>query len=286
MIKILVLGASGQLGQCLTQIKKDKGIYEIVFPKESEKNILDIQNLSILFEREKPTHVINCAAYTAVDRAEDEVDLCREVNKKGPLNIASLCQENGAILVHVSTDFVFKGDTPKLLNEEHYTEPVNIYGLTKLEGEQEVIRTLPAHFILRTSWLYSEYGNNFVKTLMRLGKDRTELNVVADQIGTPTYAIDLAKAIFAIIESGSTAYGVYHYSNEGVASWYDFAKAIFDISQMAVKVFPIPSSAYPTRATRPAFSVMDKRKIKTTFNIEIPHWRDSLAVCISKLKSE
>jgi dTDP-4-dehydrorhamnose reductase len=283
MVKILVLGASGQLGQCIRKVAENKGFNGLVFPGEAEANILDAEKLAVLFEREKPSHVVNCAAYTAVDKAEDEVDLCRAVNKEGPLNVASICRDQGVILIHVSTDFVFKGDVPELLNEEHPTEPVNVYGLTKLEGEHEIVRTAPSYFILRTSWLYSEYGNNFVKTMMRLGRDRAELNVVADQIGTPTYAIDLATVIFTIIESGSVAYGIYNYSNEGVASWYDFAKAIFDIGEIEVKVLPIPASAYPTRATRPAFSVMDKQKIKTGFNIEIPYWRDSLAACIAKL---
>ncbi|WP_316811412.1 dTDP-4-dehydrorhamnose reductase [Pedobacter heparinus] len=283
-MKILVLGASGQLGQCLKKVAAERNINNISFPDESIANILDTAVLHTLFADEKPTHVINCAAYTAVDKAEDDIELCRKINKDGALNIAELCKENKAILIHVSTDFVFKGDAPELLKEDDLAEPINIYGLTKLEGEQDVINTLQEHFILRTSWLYSEYANNFVKTMLRLGADRDELNVIADQIGTPTYAIDLAGAILSIIESGQEDYGVYHYSNEGVTSWYDFAVGIFELSGTKIKVKPIPTSQYPTRAVRPKFSVMDKSKIKSTFNLEIPYWRDSLKVCIERLK--
>nr|WP_121270569.1 dTDP-4-dehydrorhamnose reductase [Pedobacter schmidteae] len=285
-MKILVLGASGQLGQCLKKVAAEKNITNISFPDESKGNILDIGLLKALFEEEQPTHVINCAAYTAVDKAEDDIDLCRKINKDGALNIANVCKTNNATLVHVSTDFVFKGDQPELLKEDDLAEPINIYGVTKLEGEQEVINTLKEYFILRTSWLYSEYANNFVKTMLKLGADRDELNVIADQIGTPTYAIDLAGAILTIITSGQKDYGVYHYSNEGVTSWYDFAVGIFDISNTNVKVKPIPTSQYPTRAIRPKFSVMDKTKIKTTFNLEVPYWRDSLKTCIERLKAQ
>lgn len=283
-MKILVLGASGQLGQCLKKVAAERNITNISFPDESKANILDTSLLQTLFNEEKPTHVINCAAYTAVDKAEDDVELCRKINKDGALNISVLCKENKATLIHVSTDFVFKGDKPELLKEEDLAEPINIYGLTKLEGEQDVINNLKEHFILRTSWLYSEYANNFVKTMLRLGADRDELNVIADQIGTPTYAIDLAGAILSIIGSGQKDYGIYHYSNEGVTSWYDFAVGIFELGGTKIKVKPIPTSQYPTRAVRPKFSVMDKTKIKSTFNLEIPYWRDSLKVCIARLR--
>lgn len=245
---------------------------------------MDVPALTALFEAQQPTHVINCAAYTAVDKAEDEIDLCRKVNKDGAINIAQLCQQYGAILIHVSTDFVFEGNGHDLLKEDDLAAPINVYGLTKLEGEQEVMAILPAHFILRTSWLYSEYGNNFVKAMLKFGAERDELNIIADQVGTPTYAIDLAGAILDIIQSGQQDYGVYHYSNEGVTSWYDFAMAIFDLSATTVKVNPIPTSQYPTRAVRPKFSVMDKTKIKKTFKLPIPYWRESLLRCIEQLK--
>jgi len=283
-MKILVLGASGQLGSCLKKVGSVRGLDGLVFPEEAVSNILDKEALELLFDLEKPGFVINCAAYTAVDRAEDDIELCRKVNRDGPGIVAKLCQATGATLIHVSTDFVFEGNTVDLAKETDVANPINIYGLTKLEGEQVVAEHLAAHYIIRTSWLYSEFGNNFVKTMLKLGADRDELGVIVDQVGTPTYAIDLAGAILDIIASGKTGYGIYHYSNEGVTSWYDFAKGIFDISKTDVKVSPIPTSAYPTRAIRPKFSVMDKTKYKTTFSTTIPYWRDSLEKCISQLQ--
>jgi len=283
MSNIVVFGASGQLGQCLKTVANVQGITSIFFLPESEANILDKGALKKIFEAYKPAWSINCAAYTAVDKAEDEIDLARKINKIGAENLSDLCKEYNSVFIHTSTDFVFKGDKPTPLDEKDVTEPINIYGLTKLEGEQAVASRLERYFILRTSWLYSEYGNNFVKTMLRLGSERDELKVIADQVGTPTYAMDLAECILNIISTGSKTYGLYHYSNEGVASWYDFAMAIFDISGTKVKTFPIKTSEYPTRAVRPAYSVMNKDKIKQTFNIEIPYWRDSLITCIGKL---
>ena len=285
MNNIVVFGASGQLGQCLKSVAGTKGINTIYFPTESEADILNLDALEQVFNTYKPTWCINCAAYTAVDKAEDDTDLARKINKTGVENLSRLCLEYNATLIHTSTDFVFKGDKPTPLKEDDLAEPENVYGLTKLEGELEVIKSLKKYFILRTSWLYSEYGNNFVKTMLRLGAEKDELKVIADQTGTPTYAMDLAACILDIIAADSVAYGTYHYSNEGVASWYDFAKAIFDISEIKVKVLPIRTSEYSSRAVRPAYSVMDKTKIKQTFNIEIPYWRDSLITCINKLKS-
>ncbi|MGY4383013.1 dTDP-4-dehydrorhamnose reductase [Pedobacter sp. UYP24] len=284
-MKTLVLGASGQLGQCLKAVAAERNIDFLDFPDESEGNILDVKKLKALFEKNRPAFVINCAAYTAVDKAEDEVDLARLVNKQGALNVAVNCKEFNAKLIQISTDFVFEGSAVALLKEDDLAEPISVYGLTKLEGEIDVIDNLTEHFILRTSWLYSEFANNFVKTMLKLGADRDELSIIADQIGSPTYAIDLAAAILDIIESGKTDYGTYHYSNEGAISWFDFAKAIFDISGTKVKVSPIPTSAYPTKARRPKFSVMDKSKIKATFGVEVPYWRDSLVKCIGLLRS-
>ena len=282
-MKIVVLGASGQLGSCLKKVAEERNITDISFPSEQDGNILDTTLLDKLFAAEQPEFVINCAAYTAVDKAEDEQDICRRVNREGAANIAEACVKYNATLIHISTDFVFKGDVPKLLSETDPTEPENIYGLTKLEGEQDITRILEKHFTIRTSWLYSEYGNNFVKTMLRLGKERDSLGVIIDQVGSPTYAIDLAGAVLDVIESGSNTYGIYHYSNEGVTSWYDFAKTIFDISGTEVILNPVKTSEYITKAVRPAYSVMDKTKIKTTLGIKIPYWRDSLAVCISRL---
>lgn len=283
MSNIIVFGASGQLGTCLKKTAEEKGVTSIHFPPESEADILNKEALKKLFDTYKPAWCINCAAYTAVDKAEDDVEKARAINKTGVENISLFCKEYGAVLIHTSTDFIFRGDRPAPLVEDDIAEPINVYGLTKLEGELAVSGSLEKYFTLRTSWLYSEYGNNFVKTMLKLGAERDELKIIADQVGTPTYAMDLADCILNIISSGNNAYGTYHYSNEGVASWYDFAKAIFDISGTQVKALPIRTSEYPTRAVRPAYSVMDKSKIKRTFNIGIPYWRDSLIICISKL---
>jgi dTDP-4-dehydrorhamnose reductase len=284
MSKTLVFGASGQLGQCLNFVANKKEIEGLEFPSEEKANILDYRSLELLFEEFKPDYIINCAAYTAVDKAEDEVAIAGKVNKEGVVNLAELCRKYNSTFIHVSTDFVFEGNTPQPLTESDPANPINIYGQTKLEGEQELAKLLDQHFIIRTSWLYSEYGNNFVKTMLRLGAERGELKIISDQIGTPTYAIDLADCILQIIASQSEEYGIYHYSNEGVTSWYDFAKAIFDLGKVNVKTSPIRTSEYPTKAKRPAFSVMDKTKIKNAFNFEIPYWRDSLEECIHKLQ--
>lgn len=283
MSKILVIGAGGQLGQCLRTVAERRKIDSIFFPAEQDANILKPELLQALFEEVKPLFVINCAAYTAVDKAEEEVDLAKAINETGAANLAIACKAHGSTLIHISTDFVFEGMLIKLLSEEDEAKPINVYGQTKLDGEKAVAAVLESHVIIRTSWLYSEYANNFVKTMLKLGDERDELSIIADQVGTPTYAVDLANAIFDIIISENKDYGVYHYSNEGVTSWFDFAKAVFEISGTNVKTNPIPSSAYPTKAKRPGFSVMDKSKIKNTFKLTIPYWRDSLVQCIAKL---
>jgi dTDP-4-dehydrorhamnose reductase len=280
----IVFGASGQLGQCIKNVAALKGIEDVIFLAEAEANILDVNGLQNLFERYKPSYVINCAAYTAVDKAEDDIELAEKINKTGAVNLAVQCEQHGAVMIHVSTDFVFKGDVARPLKEDDEASPISVYGKTKLDGELAVAAALPRHFTIRTGWLYSEFANNFVKTMLKLGSERDELKIIADQVGTPTYAIDLAGFILLIITSQSQAYGTYHYSNEGVTSWFDFARAIFDISATQVKAIPIRTDEYPTRATRPGYSVMDKSKTKQTFNVEIPYWRDSLINCIGKLQ--
>lgn len=284
MNNILIFGASGQLGQCIHHVAALKEMSSIVFLPESEADILDTDGLDKVFEQYKPAYVINCAAYTAVDRAEDDVDIAQKVNETGAGNLAVQCNAHGAVLIHISTDFVFKGDLARPLKEDDEANPVSVYGQTKLDGEKAVSAALKKHFIIRTGWLYSEYANNFVKTMLKLGSERDELKIIADQVGTPTYAIDLAEFILMIITTESKAYGTYHYSNEGVTSWFDFARAIFDISATRVKAIPVRTDEYVTRAIRPGYSVMDKSKAKQTFNIEIPYWRDSLVKCIGELQ--
>lgn len=286
MSKIIVFGASGQLGQCLKVVSQQQNIADINFLPEEQANILDTDSLKAIFEAESPEYCINCAAYTAVDKAEDELELARKINRDGAENLALLCKEYNVTLIHVSTDFVFEGNTISLLTETDIAEPVNVYGLTKLEGEEAIAASCDNYYILRTSWLYSEYGNNFVKTMLRFGKERDELRIIADQVGTPTYAMDLVGCIFHIIQNDKQQYGLYHYSNEGLTSWYDFAKAIFSIGEVDVRAIPVRSTEYVTKAVRPAFSVMDKTKIKTAFQLEIPYWRDSLATCIKNLRAE
>lgn len=282
--KVLVFGGIGQLGQCLSKLTTAGNIQDFVFLDEIDGNILDLAVLRALFLSESPEFVVNCAAYTAVDKAEDEPGLCEKINSTGAGNLALLCAEFKATLIHISTDFVFEGELPALLQETDPAQPINVYGKTKLQGELEIAKHLPAHYILRTSWLYSEFAGNFVKTMLKLGAEREELSIIVDQVGTPTYGVDLAEVILKVIASEHQAYGTYHFSNEGLCSWYDFAKAIFEISGTELRVYPIPTSAYPTKARRPAFSVMDKTKIKTTFNLEIPYWRDSLVRCIHAIK--
>jgi len=283
MGSILVFGASGQLGQCLAHVARERNTPGMEFLPEEQANILDPAGLAALFARHRPSYCINCAAYTAVDKAEDDVDLARKINRDGVANLARLCAEHGTALIQISTDFIFAGTGNQPLLETDEAAPLSVYGLTKLEGEQVIADFTSNYFVLRTSWLYSEYANNFVKTMLKLGRERAELRVIWDQVGTPTYAIDLAGCILTIIETQSRQFGTYHYSNEGITSWYDFATAIFELSGATVKTIPIRTAEYPTRATRPAYSVMDKTKAKTQLGVAIPHWRHSLQVCLGRL---
>ncbi|WP_299776501.1 dTDP-4-dehydrorhamnose reductase [uncultured Formosa sp.] len=282
-MKILVTGGNGQLAACIKDVSKDEKHLQFIYTDSEDLDITNHQHVADFFQNNNIDWCINCAAYTAVDKAESDVDLARKINKDGAKHLAIACKANNVKLIHVSTDFVFDGKSSALYSETDVAEPLGIYGLTKLEGEQAIQENLDAYFILRTSWLYSEHANNFMKTMLRLAETRPELNVVADQIGTPTYATDLASVMLYIINDNSTKYGLFHYSNEGVASWYDFADAIFDIADTKTKVFPIKTEAYPTPAARPQFSVMDKSKIKQAFKIAIPHWRVSLKQAIKNL---
>ncbi|MEM9867144.1 MAG: dTDP-4-dehydrorhamnose reductase [Bacteroidota bacterium] len=281
-MKILITGASGQLGSTLKTMastKQTEGL-SFVFKSSSDLDVTDFEAVREELLSSNYVYCINCAAYTNVDKAETETDLAYQVNVSGARTLALNCNESKTVLIHISTDFVFDGflNTPYL--EEDIARPIGFYGDTKYKGERAVINNLDEYFIIRTSWLYSEFGHNFMKTMLRLGNEKKELSIVYDQIGTPTYARDLAAVLLQIIKAHSIDYGVYHYSNEGVTSWYDFAKAIFDFEKVSVKLLPIRSEAYPTPAERPKFSVLDKSKIKKTFTLDIPHWKDSLKVAL------
>lgn len=284
MKKILVTGGKGQLAQCIKDLAENLNAFHFIYVDIDELDITDQSAVYRFFETNEVKYCINCAAYTAVDKAENDSENAFLVNVKGPLNLARACSKNEAVLIQVSTDFVFDGFQSSPYNEEDDTNPISEYGRTKLEGEKVISSTLKEYFIIRTAWLYSEYGHNFTKTMLRLGIEKDMLHVVADQIGTPTYAGDLAKILISIVIQNPTVYGTYHYSNEGVASWYDFAKAIFELKKVDCKVLPITSADYPTPAKRPAYSVMDKSKIKEVLNIEIPYWRDSLKECLLIIK--
>ncbi len=287
-MKILVTGAYGQLGSEIKELEKHFPNYHFIF---TDIDVLDItceMEVEDFFNENRPDFTINCAAYTAVDKAETEQGIATNINAKAPGILAKCSKQIDAKIIHISTDYVFDGDANQPYSESDEVNPQGVYGKTKLQGELNCLKENPNSVIIRTSWLYSGFGNNFVKTMIRLGSERDSLNVVFDQIGTPTYAADLASAILSVIqvsEKDSTKFipGIYHYSNEGVASWYDFAKAIFEISEIDCIVNPVLSDQFPTPAKRPHFSVLNKSKIRDNFGIEIPYWRDSLKTCLEKI---
>ncbi|HLV38821.1 dTDP-4-dehydrorhamnose reductase [Xanthomarina sp.] len=280
MINILVTGGNGQLAKCIKDLENTDGNLKFIYTDYQELDISNIEAVETFFKNNQVDYCINCAAYTAVDLAENDQENAIKINELGVKNLAIECQKNNSTLIHISTDFVFNGKQTSFYKEEDAPDPISVYGATKLQGEVQLQNHLTKYFILRTSWLYSEHGNNFMKTMIRLSKEKNQLSVVTDQIGTPTYATDLASVIMKLISNNTNQYGIYHYSNEGVASWYDFAKAIFEEIGSKIKLVPIKSIEYPTPAQRPQFSVLDKSKIKSTLQIEIPYWRDSLRKAI------
>lgn len=282
MKTVLVTGGNGQLGSCIKDIKGEN--YNIIYTDYDQLDICDLNQVHLFFQAHQIDYCINCAAYTAVDHAEQEQVKAYQINELGAKNLAIACKSHNSTLIHISTDFVFDGERTGSYTEMDDTNPISVYGDSKFKGELAIEQTLEKYFILRTSWLYSEHGNNFLKTMLRLSEDRSVLNVVGDQVGSPTYAPDLAEVIMHhIIKNECLDYGLYHYSNEGVASWYDFAKAIFRVQGLKIKINPINTTAYPTPAKRPKFSVLDKTKIKNTLKLEIPYWGDSLKICMDKL---
>lgn len=279
---ILVTGAKGQLGLSLQKIITTQTCYNFFFTDKDEADITNESALSDLFKTKEFYAVLHFAAYTAVDKAESEKDLCKAINTDATATIARLCETYSTKLLVISTDFVFDGSktTPYLPSDK--PNPLSVYGKTKYEGEQMALQNCKHCLVIRTSWLYSEYGNNFVKTMLRLGNERKELGVVFDQTGTPCYASDLAKVVLLCLDKDFEGQ-ILHFSNEGVCSWYDFAKKIMRLGGIDCKVKPIRSEDYPTAAQRPAYSVLDKSDIKQLLGIEIPHWEESLEYCIKQL---
>jgi dTDP-4-dehydrorhamnose reductase len=286
MTTILVTGKNSQLSQCLQDIEKEHSFFNFIFKDSKSLDITNSDQLELFFNSNTIDYCINCAAYTAVDKAEEEEGNALRVNVEGVKNLVNSCNKNNIILIHISTDFVFNGYSKNPYKETDKTDPLGVYGFTKRKGELEIFKNLKGHFIIRTSWLYSEYGNNFLKTMLRLSKEKEEISVVVDQIGSPTYAKDLAEVIIKLIETKSKRFGIYHYSNKGEVSWYDFAKAIFKISNIEIKLNPIPTDEYPTPAERPRYSVLNTDKIKKELRIDIPNWKKSLKKTITNLNEQ
>jgi len=293
MPNILVTGSKGQLGQELRFLSTQFPQFDFTYVDIEELDITNAEAVRSFFAAKPYHYLISCAAYTAVDQAESNAHIAQKVNVAGPRNLALACREHGATMLHLSTDYVYHNQQNTPFKEEDETCPQSVYAQTKLEGDQVVLQELEHAAIIRTSWVYSTFGHNFVKTMIRLGTERKQLGIVFDQIGTPTYARDLAQALLQIIvslENGEVAkdqlHGIYHYSNEGVCSWYDFALAIFELEEITCNTLPIETSAYPTPAKRPPFSVLNKAKIKNVFGLEIPHWRDALKRMLAELNKQ
>ena len=287
-MKVLITGSNGQLGSEIKELESDYDTLECIFKDLPELDICDTELLNRFIIENDIDAVINCAAYTAVDQAEENPEIAEQVNAKGVLNLVNALEIVNGKLIHISTDYVFDGNHSQPYKESDQVSPIGVYGETKRAGEIAVMNSSIDAVVIRTSWLYSANGNNFVKSMLRLGNKKESLNVVFDQKGTPTYAKDLAKTCLDILSDKSSTRiskkgSLYHYSNEGVTSWYDFAITIMEISNIDCKVTPIQTKDYPTLAKRPQYSVLDKSKIKSDFKITIPYWRDSLANCIKKI---
>jgi dTDP-4-dehydrorhamnose reductase len=286
--RILVTGKNGQLGQSIQQIAAVYPHYVFEFVGREALDLSAPKSIADYFANKSFDIIISCAAYTAVEQAETEADLVDKINHLAVKQLAKIAKQKDISLIHISTDYVFNGQNFKPYTENDPTDPQSVYGSTKLKGEQAIQKINPKGCIIRTSWLYSEYGNNFVKTMLKLGKEKDSLNVIFDQVGTPTYAGDLAKAILDIISQESMLINnqIYHFSNEGVCSWYDFAKAIFTFSYTECDVRPIEAIDYPVLATRPHYSLLNKTKIKRNFNLTIAYWKDSLKHCLQILQEQ
>lgn len=288
MNKIVVTGSYGQLGSEIKKLSTLHPGFSFVFTDYDTLDITDRKALECFFSGQTPDYVINCAAYTAVDQAEKEPEKAKLLNAAAPGYLAELCEKHNAKLIHISTDYVFNGESFIPVCEDVNPDPQGVYGKTKLDGEVNITKANPHALIIRTSWLYSSFGNNFVKTIMRICSQNDKIRVVFDQVGTPTYAHDLAGAILSIIEQTSVNKsvwkpGIYHYSNEGVCSWYDFAMEIKQMAGILCQIEPIESKDFPTLAKRPSYSVLNKSKIKSAFGLDIPYWKESLELCIKSI---
>ena len=284
MTTILITGSRGQLGNEMQVAAKHYTTFNFIYTDIEELDICNKADLENFVKENNVDIVVNCAAYTAVDKAEDDVELCYKINADAVKNIGEIANEYNLKVIHVSTDYVFDGTNHLPYNEDQTVCPATVYGKSKLAGEQALTETCPKSIIIRTSWLYSSFGNNFVKTMMKLGAERDLLNVIFDQVGTPTNAADLAETILQIIQNETFVPGIYHFSDEGVCSWYDFTKSIHRIAGIECDVRPIETKDYPARTPRPHYSVLNKAKIKETYGIKIPHWEESLVKCIDILK--
>lgn len=280
---ILVTGANGQLGSELKELSAAYSQYKFTFLTRSEFALNDNEKIKDFLKSKHFDFLINCAAYTAVDKAESESELAYQINATAVGLLAAACRDNNIKFLHISTDYVFDGNAKEPYTVDDLTKPQTVYGASKLEGERFVMNENSDAIIIRTSWVYSSFGKNFVKTMLRLFQEKEEISVVNDQIGSPTYAADLADLIMKMISSGQWYEGIYHFSNEGVISWYDFANAIKKFSGSSCKINPIPTSAYPTAAKRPAWSVLEKRKIQQHYGIQFRNWEESLGLCIEKI---
>ena len=285
MSEILITGSAGQLGNEISKLSVNYPQHHFIFTDVKELNIAKLQDVENFFNKRKIDFIINCAAYTAVDLAEKEKELSTLINSEAVKNLAQISAQFNATLIHISTDYVFDGRNYKPYNEDDQTNPISWYGKTKLEGEIQLKNNAKDAIIIRTSWLYSKFGNNFVKTIIKYAQERDFLNVVFDQVGTPTYANDLANTILHIISNYKKTNSIqtYHFSNEGIISWYDFAKTIVELKKIDCIINPIETKDYPTPAARPIYSVLNKTKIKTDYDTVIPYWRDSLIDCLIKM---
>jgi dTDP-4-dehydrorhamnose reductase len=285
MTTILITGSNGQLGNEMQQAAVRFPDFNYIYTDVAELDICDKGALDAFVKANNVNVIVNCAAYTAVDKAEDDVELCYKINRDAVRNIAEVATKNKVKVVHVSTDYVFDGTNYLPYTEDMPVCPATVYGKSKLEGEQALLENCKESVILRTAWLYSSFGNNFVKTMMKLGVERDSLGVIFDQVGTPTYAADLADAILQLLSNKTFVPGIYHFSDEGVCSWYDFTKTIHRMANITCDVKPIETKDYPARTPRPHFSVLNKGKIKSTYGISIPHWEVSLEKCIQLLQN-